>query len=331
MAAFILQKMSSPHSDKNGRKVKMKLFGKLCAATVASTMLLTAAPTSPPVAHAGIKWGAAVGALLGDLTNKSTGHSSSSGGGLFSGLSNQKHARQNPTSEEKLFMLAVENNDFDTAQQMLDAGVDINGVYPGSYGLSTSTYQTTALGEALKKNNRDMMQFLLERGANVKGWYDYKGNYWSYIDRINSYNSGHADTSLLQYLIDWGTNVNEYSVTSQGGKTYPIDHCTQDYDSPANCFTTQYLISNGAYTENRDYDGMTPFLRATNKSQPRIMNILANGGANINARDKKGRTASQIAIDHQNMNMYKIAQDIIARGQQPSQYQDIKAKTQKKT
>lgn len=297
-------------------------------------MLLAAAPTATPVAHAKkIEWGAAVGAILGGIVNSTTGHSSSgsSKGGLFVGLSNQKHARQNPTSEEKLFILAVQKNDFNTAQQMLDAGVDINGVYPLNSGIGSGRQGTTAFGEALRDENRDMMQFLLERGANVKGWYDYSGNYWSYIDRLNYIYYGHADTSLLQYLIDWGTNVNEYSVTDKGEKSYPIDHCTMNDDHSASCFTTQYLISKGAYVENKIFRGMTPFLYATYKSQPRIMNILANGGANLNARDKDGRNAAQIAIDHRDMTIYKEVQDIMARGQQPSQYQDVKSKTQKKT
>lgn len=314
----------------------MKVIGKFCVATMASTMLLAAAPAATPVAHAKIHLGSSVGAIIGDLINQSTGHSKSGSrqsqdGGMFSGLSNQKHARQNPTSEEKLFMLAVENNDFGTAQQMLDAGVDINAVYPGNYSGSTGQFVTTAFFEALKNNNRDMMQFLLEHGADVKGWYDYNGNYWSYIEILNNSKDGHADTSLLQYLMDWGTSVNEYSVTSKGRKSYPIDHCTDGYNPEQACHTTQFLLDHGAYTENKDNEGMTPFLRAVYKSDLRIMNILANGGANINARDKNGRTAAQIAIDKGNMQLYKAVQDIMARGQQPSKYQEIKEQSQKKT
>ncbi|MBQ7496862.1 MAG: hypothetical protein IJU00_03375 [Selenomonas sp.] len=336
MAAFILQKMSSPHSDKNGRKVKMKLFGKLCAATVASTMLLAAVPTATPVAHAKIKWGAAAGAILGGIINNSTGHSSSgSNGGLFGGLSNQKHARQNPTSEEKLFLLAVEKNDFETAQSMLDAGVDINGVYPSRIGIGRGfnySNQDTAFAIALAQENREMLQFLLERGANIRGWYTYNGNFCSYIELyLHKYN-GSADLSLLQYLLDWGANINEYSISLEGRKIYPLDHCTQGYDRDETCYTTEFLLEKGAYTENTEYESnrMTPFLTAVSLGQKRIMNILAKGGANINARDSKGRNASQIAIDNHNMQIYKEVQDIIARGQQPSIYQDKKGESQKK-
>lgn len=332
MAAFILQKMSSPHSDKNGRKVKMKLFGKLCAATVASTMLLAAAPTATPVAHAKIKWGAAAGAILGGIINNSTGHSSSgSSGGLFGGLSNQKHARQNPTSEEKLFILAIEQNDLETAQQMLDTGVDINGVYPGN-GLGVLGLGRTAFSIALEKDNRDMMQFLLERGANIRGWHNYRGDYRSYLDDLLRYHQGIVDVSLIQYLLDWGTDVNEYSVTHDGQKTYPVDHCTSSYyiDDPRCVTTTSFLLNHGAYTENKNNYGMTPFLRAVNRNDSLIMNLLADNGANISARDNKGRTAAQIAIDNKKMNIYKEVQDIISRGQQPSKYQDKKAESQKK-
>ena len=135
----------------------MKLLGKICAATATSALLLTTVPAAAPVAHAGVNWGAAAGAIIGGLLSQGTKNSGNSGngGGLFGGLSNQKHARENPTSEEKLFMLAVEQNDFETAQQMLDAGVDINGVYPGGYPNGR-----TAFGVAISNGNREMMQFL---------------------------------------------------------------------------------------------------------------------------------------------------------------------------
>lgn len=309
----------------------MKLLGKICAATATSALLLTTVPATAPVAHAGISWGAAAGALLGGLLGQGAGNSNksgNSGGGLFGGLSNQKHARENPTSEEKLFMLAVEKNDFDTAQQMLDAGVDINGVYPGNSRLSSGLGKT-ALSTALFYENRDMMQFLLERGANIKGWYLYSGDYVSYLESYLRVHNGHGDTTLIQYMLDWGTTVNEYSVDDKGKKTYPIDHCSVE-NSDRNCYTTQFLIDHGAYTENPGYNGMTPFLAAVYSNQSRIVSILANGGANINARDNKGRNASQIAIDNKNMTMYKIVQDIMSRGQQPSKYQELKANAQKK-
>lgn len=314
----------------------MKLLGKICAATATSALLLTTVPATAPVAHAGISWGAAAGALLGGIINQSTKNSNKSGnssGGLSGGLSNQKHARQNPTSEEKLFMLAVEKNDFETAQSMLDAGVDINGVYPSHIGIGRGfnySDQDTAFSIAINQNNRDMMQFLLERGADIRGWYTYRGNFCSYIELyLHKYN-GSADLSLLQYLLDWGANVNEYSNSLGGEKIYPIDHCTQGYDSAENGYTTQFLLEKGAYTENTNNDGRTPFLEAVSFGQSRVANILANGGANINARDKKGRNASQIAIDNKNMTMYKIVQDIMSRGQQPSKYQELKANAQKK-
>ena len=135
----------------------MKLLGKICAVTATSALLLTTVPVTAPVAHAGISWGAAAGAIIGGLLSQGTKNSGNSGngGGLFGGLSNQKHARENPTSEEKLFMLAVEQNDFETAQQMLDAGVDINGVYPGGYPNGR-----TAFGVAISNGNTIQFPFL---------------------------------------------------------------------------------------------------------------------------------------------------------------------------
>ena len=224
-------------------------------------------PRHCPVAHAGVNWGTADGAIIGGLLSQGSNNSNkseNSGSGLFGGLSNQKHARQNPTSEEKLFLLAVEKIDFETAQSMFDAGVDINGVYPSHIGIGRGfnySDQDTAFSIAINQNNRDMMQFLLERGADIRGWYTYRGNFCSYIELyLHKYN-GSADLSLLQYLLDWGANVNEYSISLDGKKIYPIDHCTQGYDSAENCYTTQFLLKKGLIQKIQTMMGGHHFLK----------------------------------------------------------------------
>lgn len=298
-------------------------INKFCAATTIAAVLLSASPLATPVAHAG--WGSVIGGVIGGILNGGGSGGSSgggNGGGSLGGLSNQQHAHPHPNDNEKLFMLAVEKNDIGTASDMLNAGVDINGVYPDGY-----TGQT-ALILAIRNRNYDMMQFLLENGANVNGYYSYKNHFISYMERITD---AHGEIELLQFFINWGADVNCASDRKDGRKRYPIDNSTERHAwDNEDSVITQFLIDHGAYTENKDSDGRTPFLRVVSGRKIKLMNILADGGANINAKDNRGQSALQIALDKNDLQLYKEVQDIMARGQQPSQYQPSQPQTQRR-
>lgn len=303
----------------------MKLLGKICAATAASALLLTTAP----VAHAGVNWGAAAGAIIGGLLSQGAKNSNKSGnssGGQLSGLSNQKHAHPNPTDNEKLFLLAVKNNDFNTVQSMLDAGVDINGVYFAE--------SETALGASLY--NREMMQFLLERGADVNGYYDIKsGDHWSYLNIV----AFDLDYDTAKYLFDWGAdpndaflagNVARYGSICRGGASLHFALSKALAEGPAKNNIIQLLLDRGANPDIKNRDGETAYIYAIKHNSLDVIQILAQGGADLNARDEHGRTALQIALDKKDLQLCKVVQDIMARGQQPSKYQELKANAQKK-
>lgn len=293
-----------------------KELRKICATTTVAAVLLSASPIATPVVHAG--WGSVIGGVIGGILN-----GGGSGGGAMGGLSNQQHAHPNPNDHEKLFMLAVDKNDIGTASDMLNAGVDINGVYPDGY-----TGQT-ALILAIRNRNYDMMQFLLENGANVNGYYSYKNHFISYMERITD---AHGEIELLQFFINWGADVNCASDRKDGRKRYPIDNSTESHawDNEDSAIT-QFLIDHGAYTENKDSDGRTPFLRVVSGRKIKLMNVLADGGADINAKDNRGQNALQIALDMNDLQLYKEVQDIMNRGQQPSQYQPSKPQPQHRT
>lgn len=314
-------------------------INKFCAATTIAAVLLSASPLATPVAHAG--WGSVIGGVIGGILNGGGSGGSSgggNGGGSLGGLSNQQHAHPHPNDNEKLFMLAVEKNDIGTVGEMLNAGVDVNGVYPSLYYSSYNRRGKTALMIAIQQNNRDMMQFLLENGADITGFYMYDNRHISYLEYVmslNSLNHGYDNIELAQFLIDWGADINGYSDRgSVGEKNIPIDNfpsSINDVYENDDCVRVQFLLEHGAYTENRGFDGNTPFLRAVEYKFVKLMNLLADGGANINAKDKKGRNALQIALDKNDLQLYKEVQDIMARGQQPSQYQPSQPQTQRRT
>ena len=271
-----------------------------------------------------------LGGVIGGVSGRSSG--GNSGGGALSGLSNQQHAHPHPNANEKLFILAVQNNDIGTAQEMLNAGVDINGVYTLR---EYSDDHLTAFAVALYNKNLDMMQFLLENGADVNGYYNYDNLHISYLEAATS-TKYDMDINVVQFLLDWGADINGYTdnrMHSECRKTMALDCVTganllRGLASNIDIPVMQLLIERGAYLENRDDNGLTPFLRCIEWKSSQQAKILADAGANINAKDKKGRNALQIAIDTQDLQLYKEVQEIMAQGQQPSQYQPSGSQSQ---
>lgn len=316
-----------------------KELRKICATTTVAAVLLSASPIATPVVHAG--WGSVIGGVIGGILNGGGNGGSNgggNGGGSLGGLSNQQHAHPNPNDHEKLFMLAVEKNDIGTAREMLNAGVDVNGVWPSGYYSSYNRQSKTALLIAIQNNNREMMQFLLENGADVTGFYMYDNrhiSYFEYVMSLNCLNHVYDNIDLAQFLLDWGADINGSSDRGKvGDKNFPLDNfpsSINDVYEDDDCVRVQFLLEHGAYTENRGFDGNTPFLRAVEYKFVRVMNVLADGGANINAKDKKGRNALQIALDSRDLQFYKQVEELMNRGQQPSQYQPSKPQPQHRT
>ncbi len=230
-------------------------------------------------------------------------------------LSNQKHAHQNPTADEKLFILAVKNNDIGTATQMLKKGVDVDGVWPGIGSYSSSA---TAFSIALQGKNMDMLKFLRQNGADVNGYYDYKNNRVCYLECAtrDSYN---ADATIIQFLLNEGADVNGYTSRNDGVKVMAIDNCAKT-GSERSIPVTQLLIEKGAYLENKDAEGFTPFLKSIDRKNVVMAKVFADGGADLSAKDKKGRDGLQIAIDNNNLQLYKDVQEVMNQGQKPSKY-----------
>ena len=325
-----------------------KRLRKICAVLTTAAMMSATAPAMYTVAYARSKdvdtWTGIAGAVIGLFGGKKTSGSSASsgGGGLLSGLGNQKHSRPNPSREEKLFLLAVKQNDFETAQAMLDAGVDIDLV--AKEGFVWSSAGETAFMIAMYHNNRDMMQFLLERGADVNGYYTFDGKYVCYIAQaaVGHFTSFGADPELIKYLHECGANINGIDTIndrygSKNAVNAIIARAAEFSRKSGDIASARYLAENGINLDNvQSPDCMstvsqrTPFLAAVNMKWYDMAKLLADHGANLNARDAYGKTALDIALEKNDLQYYKQIQEIIARGQQPSKYQEIHAAEQKK-
>ena len=270
-------------------------------------------------AEAGIDWGQI---LFGG------GASSSGGSGSIDDAisGKQKHAVKQINSNHKLLFLGIDKNDADIVKAALQTGVDINGVY--SQEVTGCPCGNTPLGHALSRRKIDIMQLLLENGADIDGFYDYSNKRISYL----VWAASERNYELVKYIHSWGASVNsEAETTHPFGQSYNntkinaahaviVTSMGRDDDS---AMILDYLIENGINLETRVDGGSeiyTPFLEAVGRGWYRCVDVLAAGGANLSAKTNRGRNAMQIAIDGQNLDMYKYLQEVFARGQQPSKY-----------
>ena len=148
---------------------------------------------------------------------------------------------------------SVENNDIENVKVLLEAGADINAVL--DHGKNDKW--GTALAIAAAKGQKDMVQLLLERKADVNkrsktGWAPLQAAAFNLRDSRN----------------DIG--------------------CHDDM--------VQLLIRNGAKVNGSNKDGLTALMGAALSSCPEVVKVLAENKADINARDTAGHTALLHAV-----------------------------------
>lgn len=257
-----------------------------------------------------------IGDAIGILGSIGGGSRGSSGGGSVDGISNigkQKHAVANMNDSQKLLMLGVANGDIEIVSQMLAQGLDIDGVYNDRryrYGGITPLYL------ALCTRNIEMIQFLLEQGADVDGFYNFDNNRISYIVSA----AGNNDLELVKLLHECGAKINSRS--KDGDSSYNAVHSMmQDYRHSISEELLRYLVAEGIDLETK-YGRVTPFVFMAERRSSclRIIEVLAECGANLSARDADGKTVLQYAAAQSDIQYYKFIKDIYDRGQQPGYY-----------
>ncbi|MDO4203182.1 MAG: ankyrin repeat domain-containing protein [Selenomonadaceae bacterium] len=238
------------------------------------------------------------------------------GGGSVDGISNigkQKHAVANMNDSQKLLMLGVANGDIEIVSQMLAQGLDIDGVYDDRryrYG------GVTPLCLALDYRNIEMIQFLLEQGADVDGFYDFNNNRISYIVSA----AGNNDLELVKLFHECGAKVNSMS-KDRDGSYNAVNSIVCNYQYYPSEELLRYLVAEGINL-NVKKDGLTPFLFMVKHRSQQLgtIEVLAECGADLSARDANGQNALQYAAAQSDIKYYKFIKDIYDRGQQPGYY-----------
>jgi ankyrin repeat protein len=166
-------------------------------------------------------------------------------------------------------VFAARQGDLDSAKILLAAGADVN---------QTTTYGWSALLTATQNRYYNFAAYLIDHGANVNlankgGWTPL------YIATDNrnieggDYPTRTPDMDHLAFitkLLDKGANVNARAIDSTETRTV---------------FTNQWL----------NEDGATPFLRAAQSGDIKLMRLLISHGADPLIATRKGTTALAVA------------------------------------
>ena len=238
---------------------------------------------------------------------------------MYSSVDATHHWYKTPNEQQNLFLLATKEGDIATVRDMIDSGVDVNGVYKTSLSEPYVGGGTTALYLAMKYKHRDIMQLLLEKGADPSGFYSLSGKYCSYSYAVAFQYQYYPDDGIevFQYLINWGTDINKVEgAWNENALNYLADGIHEDELVKL----AEFLLEKGIYTEEKGLNGRTPFIRAVYSSWYEMMDLLADHGANVMARDSNGHNAMEIALSKNDLNLYKHVKALMERGTQPSNY-----------
>ncbi len=142
------------------------------------------------------------------------------------------------------------------------------------------TATSTALMEAARKGDLDFVKFLLNRGADM----DFKDEYGSSTLTV-AVMSGNP--KLVQFLLDRGVSRNSIINDNRA-----LMHAAGIGKNPK---LVELLLENGANIDVTDIYGVTVLMEAVRHGNLEIVELLVKSGVNKNPKNKNGETALDIA------------------------------------
>lgn len=143
----------------------------------------------------------------------------------------------------------------------------------------------TPLHAAVENNNYQIVQLLLEHGANANSR-DFEENTPLHQASINKH------YSIVQLLLRYNANVNSQN---KDGATPLI--CS--LFNKSSIHITQLLISSGTNINSQDKNGETAIFIAIRLGLIEIVNLFLEKGANLNVRNKNGKTPLDYSIKYE--------------------------------
>jgi len=273
----------------------------IAGAAIAALLGAGAAGTAfPQTAHAGLL-GNVFGAILGGGSAEPSSAVPTRYVPAPSRDLNNRIVDRDLTTDERMLFVAIDKADYETVDLMLKKGVDINAYYV--------RMGTTPLGRAMEQDNRAMMQFLLERGADVRGYVYEKKDYHVFSYLVAAVQR--RDLGLVEYLHNWGAGINSVSWDYNHGyhnalfrlgvsaEDVPIMHYIIDKGIDVN-----YQTSNG----NR-----TPLIHISQQwisaeLRRSLIEMLLRAGAVTSLRDGAGHTAVDYCLERNDLENARLIQ-----------------------
>ncbi|MBW5389544.1 ankyrin repeat domain-containing protein, partial [Brachyspira hampsonii] len=174
-------------------------------------------------------------------------------------------------------MNAVSKGDMKALEKLIKDDTDLNKQYD----------KITPLGLAAARNDKEMVKFLAEKGADINLEDGY--GYTPLIIAMKYRNIG-----LVKDIIDLKPDLNAIcSATGDTPLTYLVREVWFGTDA---CY---YMIKNGADVNKKNDNGDTPLIVAVENvvGSYGMLGVIINMGADYNIKNKEGKTAMDIVIE----------------------------------
>jgi hypothetical protein len=186
------------------------------------------------------------------------------------------------TPDEPL-LAAVLTEDVDEVKRLLATGADVNVLDTG--------IDSTALAQAVQRDNRELIKILLDAGADVN-------------------EKNHSGLTALMYVSDDTSIEVVGDLMAAGAKVDLKDdegknalHHAASYD---NAEALQALIDAGASVDATDESGRTALMIAAQEGNEDNVTALIKAGATVNLRDEDDKTALGLAKENDNGEVVEI-------------------------
>ena len=174
-------------------------------------------------------------------------------------------------------MNAISKGDMKALEKLIKDDTDLNKQYD----------KITPLGLAAARNDKEMVKFLVEKGADIN-----LEDGYGYTPLIIAMKYRNID--LAKNIVDLKPDLN--AICSATGDT-PLTYLAREvWFGTDLCY---YMIKNGADVNKKNDNGDTPLIVAVQNvvGSYGMLGVLINMGADYNIKNKEGKTAMDIVIE----------------------------------
>ena len=198
--------------------------------------------------------------------------------------------------------------DYNVRPALVVSAIDPNDIKKldeliATHGIEFQYRNATPLMYAAKEGNKEVVKYLLSKGADIDSKVSENGTPLIFAIKNNK-------DDVAKFLIENGADVNRKQVTYDAPA--PLHYAVINNNLPM----AELLISKGADVDIKDHYLHTPLIYAVQRNFKEMADFLISKGADINTKDREGKTPLHFAIDKRQKEMVSFLLD---RGADPFQ------------